>query len=102
MVSSFYADFHARFGYPPPSDLAASGYEAIMLLVKAMLTAKFIDRKAIRDSLSNIANYELIQGLYTFKGSHGDGLRSLPILIYLNRQQIPLNDQYRPDPRTSS
>jgi branched-chain amino acid transport system substrate-binding protein len=102
MVSSFYEDFQARFGYPPPSDLAASGYEAIMLLVKAMLTAKFIDRKAIRDGLSNIASYELIQGLYTFKGSHGDGLRSLPILIYLNRQQIPLNDQYHPDPRTLS
>ena len=102
MVSRFYEDFQVRFGYPPSSDLAASGYEAIMLLVKAMLAAKSTDRKMIRDTLSNIENYELIQGLYTFKGSNGDGLRSLPILIYLNGQQIPLNDQYRPDPRTLS
>ena len=102
MVSRFYEDFQARFGYPPPSDLAASGYEAIMLLVKAMLAAKSMDRKMIRDTLCKIENYELIQGLYTFKGSNGDGLRSLPILIYLNGQQIPLNDEYRPDPRTLS
>ena len=100
MVSRFFEDFQAHFGYPPSSDLAASGYEAVMLLVKAMLTAKSTDRKVIRNTLSHIENFELLQGLYTFKGSHGDGLRSLPLLIYLNRHQIPLNDQYRADPRT--
>ena len=71
-----------------------------MLLMKAMVTAKSTDPKVIRNSLLNIENYELIQGVYAFKDSRGNGLRSLPLLIYLNRRQIPLNDQYRPDPRT--
>jgi branched-chain amino acid transport system substrate-binding protein len=100
LVSRFYEDFQAHFGYPPSSDLAASGYEAVMLLMKAMVAAKSTDPKVIRNSLGNIENYELIQGVYAFKDSRGNGLRSLPLLIYLNRRQIPLNDQYRPDPRT--
>lgn len=102
MVSHFYEDFQAHFGYPPSSDFAACGYDAIMLLVKAMRAGKFTDRKGIRDTLAKLENYELVQGFYTFKGSHGNGLRSLPLLIYLNQRQILLHEQYRPDPRTLS
>jgi hypothetical protein len=71
-----------------------------MLVVKAIQDAKSLNRKLIVEALSNIKDYELTQGLYTFKASHGNGLSSLPLLIYLHQRPTLLHDQYRPDPRT--
>ena len=99
-LAKFLTDFQARFRYAAPSGFAASGYDAVMLVVKAIQDAKSLNRKLIVEALSNIKDYELTQGLYTFKASHGNGLSSLPLLIYLHQRPTLLHDQYRPDPRT--
>jgi len=98
-VANFFEAFRTRF-QSTPNDTAASGYDAVMLLAKAMQNLTFKDQRRVRDSLANIENYELTQGSYSFKASRGDGLRSLPLLTYLNQRLILLHDQYHPDPRT--
>jgi len=98
-VANFFEAFRTRF-QSAPTEAAASGYDAVMLLAKALQGLTFKDRRALRDSLLNIENYELTQGSYSFKSSRGDGLRSLPLLTYLNQRLILLHDQYSPDPRT--
>jgi branched-chain amino acid transport system substrate-binding protein len=99
LVADFFEAFQTRFGYAP-TEAAACGYDAIMLLTKALQGLTFRDRKAIRDSLFHIENCELTQGLYSFRSSPDDGLKSLPLATYLNQRLILMRDQYRPDPRT--
>ncbi|MDH7499788.1 MAG: ABC transporter substrate-binding protein [candidate division NC10 bacterium] len=99
LTANFFEAFRYRF-QSNPTEAAASGYDAVMLLAKALQSPIFKDRKAVRDSLANIENYELTQGRYSFKSSHGEGLSSLPLLTYLNQRLILLRDQYHPDPRT--
>ncbi|MBM3303328.1 MAG: ABC transporter substrate-binding protein, partial [Deltaproteobacteria bacterium] len=99
LAANFFETFRGRF-QSNPTEAAASGYDAIMLLAKAFQSPLFKDRRAVRDSLANIENYELTQGPYSFKSSHGEGLKSLPLLTYLNQRLILLRDQYHPHPRT--
>ncbi len=101
-VDELVKNFEASFGYPLPSDAAASGYDAVMLLGKAIQVSSPRDRKALQKALSHIKNYELSQGVYTYEASHGDGLKSLSLLTYLSRQLILLHDQYSPDLRALS
>jgi branched-chain amino acid transport system substrate-binding protein len=99
LVGGLIKDFEASFGHPPPSDAVAAGYDAVMLVAKAIQAGSPRDRKALQKALSRIKDYELSQGIYTYAGSQGDGLKSLALLTYLSRQLILLQDQYGPDPR---
>jgi len=73
-------DFHKAFEEVTPfdevpGDYAASAYDAINLVLKAMEDAVeaegVLDRESVEDALSNLVSYEGVKGIYRFSKEGG-------------------------------
>jgi branched-chain amino acid transport system substrate-binding protein len=68
-------DFVETYGAMPVSDVVYRGYDSVMLIAEALMTASDIkDPAAIRDAFLRIKGYPLIAGIYDFSDGSGDGL----------------------------
>ena len=56
-VQEFVAAYNALFG-SPPDGIAASGYDAMRLLARAIETAGSLDRGAVRDAFAAVSGYK--------------------------------------------
>ena len=83
-VQEFVSDYTALFG-SPPDGIAASGYDAMRLLARAIETAGSVDHVAVRDAFAAVSGYK---GATTI--SHYDEnrhpVKSLAIQVIQNGQ----------------
>ena len=83
-VQAFVSGYTALFG-SPPDGIAASGYDAMRLLARAIETAGSLDRVAVRDAFAGVSGYK---GATTI--SHYDEnrhpVKSLTIQVIQNGQ----------------
>ena len=78
-TKKFIAGFKAKYG-TTPDDVAALTYDSFGLLLQALKTAGKNDRKAVRDALAKIPQYEGVTGNMQFKEGSGDPVKSAVIL----------------------
>ena len=75
----FIANYQAKYG-ATPDDVAALTYDSFGLLWQALKTAGKNDRKAVRDALAKIPQYEGVTGNMQFREGSGDPVKSAVIL----------------------
>ncbi|MDI6871423.1 MAG: ABC transporter substrate-binding protein [Bacillota bacterium] len=73
-VQSFVKKFEQKYGYKP-NDFAATGYDSIYLLAKAMEKAKSTNPDAVAKALKSL-KYEGVEGTFQFN-SEGQGLHEM-------------------------
>ncbi len=77
-VQEFVSAYRAAYG-SDPDDVAALSTDAFGLIVQALRAAGRPDRRALRDALAGIQDYEGITGRMRFRGT-GDPVKSAVIL----------------------
>jgi branched-chain amino acid transport system substrate-binding protein len=63
-----------------PDDVAALTYDAVGLLSSALKKSPALERKAVRDAMASIADYEGVTGLIKFAPGSGDPIKSAVIM----------------------
>jgi branched-chain amino acid transport system substrate-binding protein len=63
-----------------PDDVAALTYDAIGLLSAALKKSPALDRKAVRDAMAAVADYEGVTGIIKFAPGSGDPVKSAVIM----------------------
>jgi len=66
-VQNFIKAYIEEYGYPPEVAFAALGYDAMMLLARAIERADSIELRAIRDALAQENGYEGITGVIGYR-----------------------------------
>ena len=79
VAKKFVADYQAKYGQEP-DDVAALTYDAMGLLVQAIEAAGSIERRAVRDAIAAIQNYQGVTGTMRFPPGSGDPVKSAVIL----------------------
>lgn len=79
-TKEFIDSYKAKYGYEP-DDVAALTWDALRLLLKAVQNTKGLsgnlekDRKAVRDQLAQVKEFDGITGKMTFTGKSGDPVK---------------------------
>ncbi|MBI5603588.1 MAG: ABC transporter substrate-binding protein [Deltaproteobacteria bacterium] len=79
-TKEFIESYKAKYGYEP-DDVAALTWDAIRMLLQAVQNTKGLtgnlekDRKAIRDQLAKVKEFDGITGKMTFTGKNGDPIK---------------------------
>jgi len=79
VAQKFIENYKAKYGNVP-DDVAALTYDSFGLLWSALQSAGSADRKAIRDALAKIPNFEGVTVTMQFKEGSGDPIKSAVIL----------------------
>jgi len=77
-AQKFIREYESRYG-KKPDDVAALTYDAGRLLCAAIIQAKSVDRKQVREALASIKEFEGVTGKMKFSGA-GDPVKSAVIL----------------------
>jgi branched-chain amino acid transport system substrate-binding protein len=75
-----FIEAYARKYGNTPDDVAALTYDAVGLLSAALKKSPALDRKAVRDAMASIADYEGVTGLIKFAPGSGDPIKSAVIM----------------------
>jgi len=70
-AQDFIKNYEAKKGYKPDLNVVMA-YDAVKVFAKAVQDAKSADKKAIREALAKIKDFEVISGKLTFN-ANGDG-----------------------------
>ena len=89
-VKDFLKKYEEKFGEKPTA-FSALGYDATMMLAKAIETAGTTDYAAVTDALKNI-DYNGVTGNIKFEGN-GDPVKSITV-IKINNGKYELADKY--------
>ncbi len=79
IAEKFVSDYTKKYG-KAPDDVAALTYDAMGLITEAIRTAGKADRKAVRDALAKIPEFEGVTGTLKFQPGSGDPVKSAVIL----------------------
>lgn len=77
-VQNFIKNYQARFGSKPDA-LAASGYDAAVILFQTIKSTNSIDPKAIRDGLAQVKNFQGVTGIISINEKR-DATKSAVVL----------------------
>jgi branched-chain amino acid transport system substrate-binding protein len=77
-VQNFIKNYQVRFGSKPDA-LAASGYDAAVILFQAIKSTNSIDGKTIRDALAHTKNFNGVTGIISIN-EHRDATKSAVVL----------------------
>lgn len=83
VAQKFMAAYQVKYNQLP-DDVAALTYDAFGFLCQAITSAGKLDREAVRDAISKIANYDGITGTMRFEPGSGDPIKSAVILQIKN------------------
>jgi branched-chain amino acid transport system substrate-binding protein len=83
-VQKFIADFKAANNGEIPDGLAAMGYDAAMVLVKAMERATNLDRQAIKEAILQTKNHPGVTGLISLNEKR-DAVKSAVVIEVKNK-----------------
>lgn len=84
MVQSFVEKYEKKYGTKPMA-VAATGYDALMLVADAIQRAGSTDQQAIRDALATTKDYQGVSGKITFD-QYRDPSKSIVLLRIQNGQ----------------
>jgi len=79
MAKKFIASYDKKYGNTP-DDIAALTYDAMGLLFEALKKTPTLDRKAVRDAMSTIPDYNGVTGNIKFTPGSGDPVKSAVIM----------------------
>ncbi|KJS21872.1 MAG: hypothetical protein VR72_08390 [Clostridiaceae bacterium BRH_c20a] len=78
LAQDFIKKYESKKGYKPDLNVVMA-YDAVNVIAKAVKDANSLDKKAVRDALAKITDFQVISGKVTFN-EYGDGGREA--LIY--------------------
>ncbi|EIC29622.1 ABC transporter substrate-binding protein [Methylomicrobium album] len=78
-AKKFIDAYAGRYGNTP-DDVAALTYDAMGLLSAALKKSPVLDRKAVRDAMAAVADYEGVTGIIKFAPGSGDPVKSAVIM----------------------
>ncbi len=83
VVQNYLQQYRSKFKLEPDM-VGASGYDAFMILVDAMKSAKSLDRKAIRDAVAKTSNYNGLTGIIKGFDKVGEVIKPVQVQIVRN------------------
>ena len=85
-VQAFLAEYQKRYDAALPNDFAATGYDAVKLIAKAINDAGSTDPQALQDALRNI-EFVGVQGQFEFN-EKGEGLHTMQVGRVIGRSEF--------------
>ena len=76
-TADFWAAYEEKYGSPPESVFAATGYDLVKLIEAAVTAADSTDPQKVRDALDNLENIQGATGMITFKDQNRIPLKTV-------------------------
>lgn len=85
-LEKFYGLYQAKFGQAPESNFVGTGGDIVAVMSAAVAAAGSIEPAAVKDALSNLADFDAVTAKLTYKGAGGIPKRNV-FLIAPNQDQ---------------
>lgn len=96
-TAEFWKAYELKYGSPPDSVFAATGYDLIKVVEAAVTAADTTDPKKVRDAIDNLENVPGATGMITFKGQNRIPLKTV-YLVTIQDGMFQLLDTVLPNP----
>jgi branched-chain amino acid transport system substrate-binding protein len=96
-TADFWAAYEEKYGAPPDSVFAATGYDLVKIIEAAVTAADSTDPQKVRDAIDNLENVEGATGSITYKGQNRIPLKTV-YLIEVKDGAFQLLKTVQPDP----
>ncbi len=96
-TAAFWAAYQAKYGSPPDSVFAATGYDLIKVVEAAVIAADSTDPAKVRDAIDNLENVQGATGTITYKGQNRIPLKTV-YLVQIKDGKFELLDTVQPNP----
>jgi branched-chain amino acid transport system substrate-binding protein len=96
-MADFWTAYQAKYGTPPDSVFAATGYDLVHLIAAAVTAADSTDPQKVRDALDNLQNVQGVTGPITYKGQNRIPLKTV-YLVQVTNGKFELLKTVTPDP----
>ncbi len=83
-TAAFWAAYEKKYGSPPDSVFAATGYDLVKLIEAAVTAAGSTEPAKVRDALDNLENVQGATGTITFKGQNRIPLKTVYLVTVRN------------------
>lgn len=96
-TADFWAAYEEKYGTPPDSVFAATGYDLVKIIEAAVAAADSTDPEKVRDAIDNLENVQGATGTITYKGQNRIPLKTV-YLIEVKDGAFQLLKTVQPDP----
>jgi branched-chain amino acid transport system substrate-binding protein len=96
-TADFWAAYEEKYGSPPDSVFAATGYDLVKVIEAAVIAADSVDPAKVRDAIDNLENVEGATGTITYKGQNRIPLKTV-YLVTVKDGAFELLKTVQPDP----
>lgn len=96
-TADFWAAYEEKYGSPPDSVFAATGYDLVKVIEAAVTAADSTDPAKVRDAIDNLENVQGATGTITYKGQNRIPLKTV-YLIQVKDGAFQLLRTMQPDP----
>jgi branched-chain amino acid transport system substrate-binding protein len=96
-TAAFWAAYQAKYGSPPDSVFAATGYDLIKVVEAGVIAADSTDPAKVRDAIDNLENVQGATGTITYKGQNRIPLKTV-YLVQIKDGKFELLDTVQPNP----
>ncbi len=79
-TADFWKAYEAKYGSPPDSVFAATGYDLVKVIEAAVTAADSTDPKKVRDAIDNLENVQGATGTITYKGQNRIPLKTVYLI----------------------
>lgn len=83
-MANFWTAYQAKYGSPPDSVFAATGYDLMHIIEAAVTAAGTTDPAKVRDALDNLQNVQGVTGPITYKGQNRIPLKTVYLVQVVN------------------
>ena len=96
-TADFWKAYQDKYGSPPDSVFAATGYDLIKVVEAGVTAANSTDPKKVRDAIDNLENVQGATGTITYKGQNRIPLKTVYI-VQIKDGKFELLKTAQPDP----
>ncbi|MGH2466763.1 MAG: ABC transporter substrate-binding protein [Candidatus Limnocylindrales bacterium] len=83
-MANFWTAYQAKYGSPPDSVFAATGYDLMHIIAAAVTAAGTTDPAKVRDALDNLQDFQGVTGPITYKGQIRIPLKTVYLVQVVN------------------
>jgi branched-chain amino acid transport system substrate-binding protein len=96
-MADFWTRYQAKYGSPPDSVFAATGYDLVKIIEAGVTAANSTDPKLVRDAIDNLSNVQGVTGMITYKGQNRIPLKTV-YLVEIKNGKFQFLKTITPDP----